>query len=262
MSADGQVESGLGGLAHHEAGDGRARTQLKRCTAILWSVQWNMGENDTTCAVLQLAEVAFGVGLGAIGGDHFGAGPVVAVGEEDPFAEDTPLRGPRGPARRVPGQAQPAGRSPVRVTCSTRATQRGIEMAAISAWTWARGRRVWRRASRAARAAQLPWALARVWSKPRDWRPWKVGEWVTTTRRSAPRRCGGGLGGGQARGSGRGRPAGSGRRGRPGGEGARMGAPRRRSAGRAWRGGPGWRPSPARRRRPRSAGPRRRPRDW
>jgi hypothetical protein len=29
-------------------------------------------------------------------------------------------------------------------------------------------------------------ALARVWSRPRDWAACRVGEWVSTTRRSAP----------------------------------------------------------------------------
>ena len=47
-------------------------------------------------AVFELAEAGFGVGLGAVGGDHLGHGPVVAVGEQDPLAEDLGFQGVAG----------------------------------------------------------------------------------------------------------------------------------------------------------------------
>jgi len=52
--------------------------------------------------VFELAEAGFGVGLGAVGGDHLGHRPVVAVGEQDPLAEDLGFQGPAG-ASGVPG---------------------------------------------------------------------------------------------------------------------------------------------------------------
>ena len=73
----------------------------------------------------------------------------------------------------------------------------GIGDLPISASTWLRGRRVLPRASRAASAVSWRWALARVWSNPRAWRAWRVGEWVRITRRVAPERGGGGLDRGQ-----------------------------------------------------------------
>ena len=46
--------------------------------------------------VFELAEAGFGVGLGAVGGDHLTGGPVVAVGEQDPLAEDLGFQGLAG----------------------------------------------------------------------------------------------------------------------------------------------------------------------
>jgi hypothetical protein len=111
---------------------------------------------------------------------------VVAVGEQDPLAEVLGFQPWRAWLSMRQDSRMVAGRVPVRVTCRTRDTQRGSVIWAISASTWARGRRVWPRASRVARADSCRSALARVWSKPRAWRAWKVGEWVKITRRVAP----------------------------------------------------------------------------
>jgi hypothetical protein len=53
-------------------------------------------------AVLQLAATGFGAGRGAVGGDHVGHGPIVAIGEQDPLSEDLCFRRPVGLAADLP----------------------------------------------------------------------------------------------------------------------------------------------------------------
>jgi len=72
------------------------------------------------------------LGLRAVGGDHVGDGPVVAVGEQDPFAEQALF--------------QPA----------------------------------------AGQLTEAVLGLGQVWSRPRAWAAFRVGEWVSTARRVAP----------------------------------------------------------------------------
>jgi hypothetical protein len=60
-------------------------------------------------AVFELAETGFGVGLGAVGGDHLGRGPVAAVGEQDPLAKDLVLQRAAGGGAGAEGDRQ-AGR--------------------------------------------------------------------------------------------------------------------------------------------------------
>ncbi len=79
------------------------------------------------------------------------------------------------------------GVDPESVTSSTGATQRGAQMSPISVSTARRARRLLPPARRRARSASLGAGLARVWSKPCDWRRWNSSEWVTTTRRSRPK---------------------------------------------------------------------------
>ena len=59
--------------------------------------------------VLELAEAELGVGLGAVGGDHVGHRPV-AVGEQDPLAEQARLEPGAGAGVGAPGQPQLGGR--------------------------------------------------------------------------------------------------------------------------------------------------------
>src|SRR5680860_1407859 len=86
--ADRVVLPGLVGFASHQVGDWwaicNASTQVKVCTRMLCSVQWRIGENETTCGSLS----ELGVGLGPVGRDHWPLAEVVAVGGQDPFAED------------------------------------------------------------------------------------------------------------------------------------------------------------------------------
>jgi RimJ/RimL family protein N-acetyltransferase len=125
--------------------------------------------------------------LRAVGGDHLGGGPVVAVGEQDPLAEVLGLQGLAGLVVGVPGQPQaggtaagegdlqdpgyPAGRGDL--------ADLGFDPGAGAAGAPAR--------QPGLQSGELPLSLGEVWSKPRDWRAWKVGEWVRITRRSPPR---------------------------------------------------------------------------
>ena len=49
---DGQVVAGAVGLESQQWASCRARTQVKVCTAMLFWVQWYIGENDTSCGFL------------------------------------------------------------------------------------------------------------------------------------------------------------------------------------------------------------------
>jgi hypothetical protein len=55
--------------------------------------------------VFELSEPCFYLGLGAVGGDDVGDGPVVTVGEQDPFAEQALLKSLTGADVGMPGQA-------------------------------------------------------------------------------------------------------------------------------------------------------------
>jgi len=63
------------------------------------------GEGDEV-AVFELPEAGFNVGLGAVGGHDLGEGPLVAVGEQDPFAEVLVLQLAQRGLVGAPGQAQ------------------------------------------------------------------------------------------------------------------------------------------------------------
>jgi hypothetical protein len=56
--------------------------------------------------VFHLAETEFGIALGSISGDDVWGGPVVAVGDQDAFAEDLVFEGVTGLRVDVPGQAE------------------------------------------------------------------------------------------------------------------------------------------------------------
>src|SRR5664279_4086012 len=98
----------------------RASTQVKVCTAMLLSVQWNIGENATWWGSLSCRKPNSISDLGSVAGDDVGDGPgggVVVVGDQDPFAEDPcfqrfPLRGVDGPGQSVLGGCV-AGQVPV-----------------------------------------------------------------------------------------------------------------------------------------------------
>jgi hypothetical protein len=59
--------------------------------------------------IFELTETELGVGLRAVRGDHIGDGPVVVVGDQDPFAEDLVFQGGPGVFVDVPGQVQIGG---------------------------------------------------------------------------------------------------------------------------------------------------------
>ena len=104
--ADGHAEPGLGGLAAHEVGDGQGKHAVEGVHAdLLVGPVEHRAEGDDA-GVLELAEAGFGVGLGAVGGDDLGGGPVVAVGEQDPLAEVLGFQGLAGLLVGVPGQAE------------------------------------------------------------------------------------------------------------------------------------------------------------
>ena len=62
------------------------------------------GAEGDHVGVFELAEPELGLGLGAVAGDDFGDGPVVAVGDEEPFAEDAVFQGGAGGVVDLPVQ--------------------------------------------------------------------------------------------------------------------------------------------------------------
>ena len=85
--AHGQVQSGPFGVAAHQVGDGEGEDAVEDVHAdFLFGPVVHRGEGDQV-AVFELPEAFFDVGLGAVGGDDLGGRPVVAVGEQDSFAE-------------------------------------------------------------------------------------------------------------------------------------------------------------------------------
>jgi hypothetical protein len=55
---------------------------------MLWSVPVVHGAEGDHVGVFELAEAELGLGLGAVAGDYLGDWPVLAVGDQDTFAED------------------------------------------------------------------------------------------------------------------------------------------------------------------------------
>src|SRR5665647_3764177 len=80
-----------------------------------------------------------------------------------------------------------AGVSPVRLMVNTRLSHRGRVMWSMTACTPARSRRPWPRSSTPASSVSLRVALAMAWSNPRACLVCRFGEWVSSTRRCAPR---------------------------------------------------------------------------
>jgi hypothetical protein len=100
----------LGGVAAHEVGDGEGEHAGEDVDADLGlgPVEHRGGSDEME--VFELAEAGLDVALGAVGGDDVGDRPVVAVGDQDPFAEDLGFQGVLGGG--VDGEAQPyPGRS-------------------------------------------------------------------------------------------------------------------------------------------------------
>lgn len=59
----------------------RASTQVKTWTRMLCSVRWNIGGEGDDPGVFELPEGELSLGLGPVGADHLGHGPVVVVGD-------------------------------------------------------------------------------------------------------------------------------------------------------------------------------------
>ena len=76
---------------------------------MLCSVQWSIGEKETTWGSFSLAEGELGFGLGPVAGDDLGGGPVVVVGDQDVLAEDLFFQGGAGGGVDAPGQAEVFG---------------------------------------------------------------------------------------------------------------------------------------------------------
>ena len=112
--------------------------------------------------VFELAEGELGLGLGAVAGHDLGDRPVVAVGDQDTFAEDLGFQVVAGRFVDVVGEPvlgwALAGESQV----MTRRVQGSRVIWVISVSTLSRGRRVWPRARVSASAESFALALARV----------------------------------------------------------------------------------------------------
>jgi hypothetical protein len=79
--------------------------------------------------VFELPEAEFGVGLGAVGGDDVGHRPV-AVGEQDPLAEQARLRGPPSVPAPLINRSAGSCRIPSRARTRRALPGRGADMAA------------------------------------------------------------------------------------------------------------------------------------
>ena len=87
------------GVAAHQVGDGQGEHAVEHVHPDLGvGPVVHRAERDHV-RVFELAEAELGVGLGAVGGDDVGHRPV-AVGEQDPFAEQPLLPVAFGPWRR------------------------------------------------------------------------------------------------------------------------------------------------------------------
>jgi hypothetical protein len=67
------------------------------------------GTEGDDAGVFELAEGELGLGLGSVGGDHLGHGPVVVIGDQHVLAEDLLFQGGAGGRVDAPGQAQVFG---------------------------------------------------------------------------------------------------------------------------------------------------------
>src|SRR5258708_2487911 len=83
----------------------RARTQVNMCTRMLCSVQWCIGEKDTTWGSFMWRKEN-GLGLGPVAGHDLGDGPVVVAGDQDVLAEDLLFQRGAGLLVHVPGKPQ------------------------------------------------------------------------------------------------------------------------------------------------------------
>jgi len=107
--ADGPSLAGADGLAAHELGDrerGHAVGDVH--PDLLVGPVPHRGEGDQV-GVFELAEAALGVVLGPVAGDHLGDRPVLAVGDQDAFAEQLALKCAAGCGVDGPGQAARPG---------------------------------------------------------------------------------------------------------------------------------------------------------
>ena len=172
------MQAGFVGLAAHKVSDGEGEHEIKHVDPNLGVGPVVHGAERDEVGIFDLAEAEFDFGLRAVSGDDIRDGPV-AVGEQDPFAEQALLQAFRALGVGVPGETQSAGCTPVRVAVMMSPTQRGLRIVVISAWTVSRSRRVCPRARRACRSMSRWMALPRVWLNPRDCLSCSVGEWVS-----------------------------------------------------------------------------------
>jgi len=140
--------------------------------------------------VFELPEGELGLGLGPVGGDDVGGGPVVVAGDQDVLAEELVFEGSAGGGVDVPGEAVALGALAVQLPGDDPPGQVSCRITAISASTLARGRRVLPRARVAASSSSLRQALARaVPVKLAAWEACSSGEWAKMARRWAPIRA-------------------------------------------------------------------------
>ena len=82
---------------------------MNTCTRMLCSVQWCIGENDTTRVSFICRKEELGFGLRPVPGDHVGDRPVVVAGDQHVLAEDLFLQRGAGVRVDLPGQPQVPG---------------------------------------------------------------------------------------------------------------------------------------------------------
>src|SRR6266516_4197882 len=102
----GQVQPRLLGMATQQVRDRQGQHTVEDVDADLLVGPVVHGAKRHHLGVLELAEPGFDLGLGAGGGHYLGGGPLVAVGEHDPLAEDPALQAPAGRLVGMPRQAQ------------------------------------------------------------------------------------------------------------------------------------------------------------
>ncbi len=158
----------LGGVAAHEVGDlqGEYAGEGVDADVVVGPVA-HRGKGHHV-RVFELAEAELGLGLGTVGGHHLGQGPVLVGGDQDAFAEHLGFQVGAGVVVNGPGQPVcgwgVAGQFPADDACG----QGSLRIWVISASTLALGRRAWPRARTSASSDSFAFALARVWSNPRD----------------------------------------------------------------------------------------------
>jgi hypothetical protein len=183
--ADAHREAGLGGVAAHEVGDGEGEHAGEDVDADLGlGPVEHRGEPDEV-GVFELAEAGLDVALGAVGGGD-GDRPVVAVGDQGPFAEDLGFQGVLGGG--VDGEAQPyPGRSvagqlggwdPGQSAGPGDPADLGLDLVAVAAGPAA--------VEGGGELGEGTGGCAHGWAKPQASASCRAGEWVSTTRRSTP----------------------------------------------------------------------------